>query len=183
MGCLRIGYLLDWRAEAVKIDTWRRCGYGDGFPDAGVPWDYFDINVSWGSSNIARLLIERNPWDYFDIGMPYPTVFHPRSDSDVVEWQSFVQNRNRITLSSFAGATRGPIRNDFRGMLLSHCRNESDACRVVNCAGSCCSNDMSAILEGFLNSDFCLQPRGDSFTCRSIFDCMVVGSIQVELGF
>uniref|UniRef100_A0A803PKR2 Exostosin GT47 domain-containing protein n=1 Tax=Cannabis sativa TaxID=3483 RepID=A0A803PKR2_CANSA len=141
----------------------------------------------WGSSciylpgmrNITRLLIERNPWDYFDIGVPYPTGFHPRSDSDVVEWQSFVRNRNRNTLFSFAGATRGAIRNDFRGLLLSHCRNESDACRVVNCAGSRCSNGTSAILEGFLDSDFCLQPRGDSFTRRSIFDCMVAGSIPV----
>lgn len=30
-----------------------------------------------------------------------------------------------------------------------------------------------------MESDFCLQPRGDSFTRRSIFDCMVAGSIPV----
>ena len=34
-------------------------------------------------------------------------------------------------------------------------------------------------MEAFLESDFCLQPRGDSFTRRSIFDCMVAGSIPV----
>ncbi|KAM6587549.1 hypothetical protein CsatA_010154 [Cannabis sativa] len=168
---------------------YQRSNGWDHFMTMGrITWDFRrSKDKDWGSSciylpgmrNITRLLIERNPWDYFDIGVPYPTGFHPRSDSDVVEWQSFVRNRNRNTLFSFAGATRGAIRNDFRGLLLSHCRNESDACRVVNCAGSRCSNGTSAILEGFLDSDFCLQPRGDSFTRRSIFDCMVAGSIPV----
>ena len=34
-------------------------------------------------------------------------------------------------------------------------------------------------VELFLGSRFCLQPRGDSFTRRSIFDCMVAGGIPV----
>ncbi|KAK9292186.1 hypothetical protein L1049_020146 [Liquidambar formosana] len=129
--------------------------------------------------NITRLLIERNSWDYFDVGVPYPTGFHPRSDADVRQWQDFVRTRNRTTLFTFAGATRSKFKNDFRGLLLSHCYNESDACRVVDCGGTRCSNGTSEILRVFLESDFCLQPRGDSFTRRSIFDCMVAGSIPV----
>lgn len=153
-----------------------------------ITWDFRrSKNEDWGSRciympglrNITRLLIERNPWDYFDIGVPYPTGFHPRSDSDVTRWQNFVRERHRNTLFCFAGAPRGSFKNDFRGLLLSQCRDSSGSCRVMNCAGARCSNGTSAILETFLDSEFCLQPRGDSFTRRSIFDCMLAGSIPV----
>ncbi|GAV61867.1 Exostosin domain-containing protein [Cephalotus follicularis] len=178
--------MLEW----VQDQSYYTRSYGwDHFMTMGrITWDFRrSKDEDWGSSciymagmrNITRLLIERNPWDYFDVGVPYPTGFHPRSDSDVLQWQEYVRNRNRTTLFCFAGATRGSIKNDFRGLLLSHCKNESDSCRVVDCGGSRCSNGTSAILETFLDSEFCLQPRGDSFTRRSIFDCMVAGSIPV----
>lgn len=153
-----------------------------------ITWDFRrSKDEDWGSSciymagmkNITRLLIERNPWDYFDIGIPYPTGFHPRSQSDLSRWQNFVRERKRNTLFCFAGAPRKSFKNDFRGLLLSQCRDSSGSCRVVDCAGSRCSNGTSVILETFLDSDFCLQPRGDSFTRRSIFDCMLAGSIPV----
>ncbi|XP_062153645.1 xyloglucan galactosyltransferase XLT2-like [Alnus glutinosa] len=167
---------------------YKRSNGWDHFLTMGrITWDFRrSKDRDWGSRciymsgmrNITRLLIERNPWDYFDVGVPYPTGFHPRSDSDVIEWQRFVRERNRTSLFSFAGATRGAVRNDFRGLLLGQC-NETDTCTVVNCAKSRCSNGTSAILETFLGSEFCLQPRGDSFTRRSIFDCMLAGSIPV----
>jgi hypothetical protein len=114
-------------------------------------WDSRCIYMS-GMQNITCLLIERNLWDYFDVGVPYPTGFHPRSNSDVIEWQRFIRERNRPSLFSFAGATRGAVRNDFRGLLLRQC-NETDTCTVVNCAKSRCSNGTSAILETFLGSE------------------------------
>ncbi|KAJ4706152.1 Xyloglucan galactosyltransferase [Melia azedarach] len=184
----------DWHCETMlkwvqNQPYWNRSNGWDHFMTMGrITWDFRrSKSDDWGSSciymkgmrNITRLLIERNPWDYFDIGIPYPTGFHPRSDADILQWQDFVRNRNRSTLFCFAGATRGVIKNDFRGLLLSHCKNESASCRVVNCAGSKCSNGTSAILETFLDSEFCLQPRGDSFTRRSIFDCMLAGTIPV----
>ncbi|GLT49280.1 hypothetical protein SLA2020_228480 [Shorea laevis] len=168
---------------------WNRSNGWDHFIMMGrITWDFRrSKEEDWGSSciympgmrNMTRLLIERNPWDYFDVGVPYPTGFHPRSDADILHWQDYIRSRHRSTLFCFAGATRGKIKNDFRGLLLSHCKNESSSCRVVDCAGTRCSNGTSAILETFLDSDFCLQPRGDSFTRRSIFDCMVAGSIPV----
>ncbi|PSS33127.1 Xyloglucan galactosyltransferase [Actinidia chinensis var. chinensis] len=168
---------------------WNRSNGWDHFTTMGrITWDFRRSNDDdWGSRciylpgmrNITRLLIERNQWDYFDVGVPYPTGFHPWTDSDVVTWQDFVRTRKRNTLYCFAGATRGFIKNDFRGVLLSQCYNESGSCRIVNCGGSKCANGSSAILETFLDSNFCLQPRGDSFTRRSIFDCMVAGSIPV----
>lgn len=102
-----------------------------------------------------------------------------RSDSDIIAWQDHVRTRPRSTLFCFAGAPRRSIKNDFRGLLLDQCREAPGSCRAVNCTGVKCSNGTSAILETFLDSKFCLQPRGDSFTRRSIFDCMVAGSIPV----
>ncbi|CAN0902622.1 Xyloglucan galactosyltransferase XLT2 [Linum grandiflorum] len=170
-------------------DYFKRSNGWDHFLTMGrITWDFRRSEQNdWGSRciylpgmrNITRLLIERNPWDYFDVGVPYPTGFHPRSDSDVVLWQEFVRRRNRSTLFSFAGASRKSFKNDFREILINHCINESDACRVVNCGATKCANGSAAILETFLDSDFCLQPRGDSFTRRSIFDCMIAGSIPV----
>ncbi|OIV91479.1 hypothetical protein TanjilG_02097 [Lupinus angustifolius] len=153
-----------------------------------ITWDFRRSNDhDWGSSciykprmrNITRLLIEKNPWDYFDVAVPYPTGFHPASASDVTRWQSFVRGRRRNALFCFAGAPRKEFKNDFRGVLLNQCRDSGNSCRAVNCSGSRCANGTSAILESFLDSDFCLQPRGDSFTRRSIFDCMIAGSIPV----
>ncbi|KAL3755868.1 hypothetical protein ACJRO7_002854 [Eucalyptus globulus] len=168
---------------------YKRSNGWDHFITMGrITWDFRrSKDQDWGSSciytpgmrNITRLVIERNSWDYFDVGVPYPTGFHPRSDADVAEWQDFVRARPRPALFCFAGAKRGAIRNDFRGILLSQCRAEPDACRAVDCGGSRCANGTSEILETFLGSKFCLQPRGDSFTRRSIFDCMVAGSIPV----
>ncbi|XP_052183518.1 xyloglucan galactosyltransferase XLT2 [Diospyros lotus] len=168
---------------------WKRLDGWDHFITMGrISWDFRrSKDGDWGSSciympgmrNITRLLIERNPWDYFDVGVPYPTGFHPSTASDVVTWQGFVRTRHRTTLFCFAGATRGFIKNDFRGVLLGQCYGQPESCRVVDCAGSKCSNGSSAVLETFLGSEFCLQPRGDSFTRRSIFDCMVAGSIPV----
>ncbi|KAI3864781.1 hypothetical protein MKX03_034993 [Papaver bracteatum] len=144
-------------------------------------------NNDWGSSfirmpgmqNITSLLIERNPWDYFDIGVPYPTGFHPKSESELIQWQDFVSSRPRRTLFSFAGAKRGPaVQNGFRGILLDQCREASNRCKLVDCGENRCTRT-SVVLETFSESEFCLQPNGGSFTRKSIFDCMIAGSIPV----
>ncbi|KAL8557032.1 hypothetical protein ACS0TY_004486 [Phlomoides rotata] len=178
--------MLDWVSDQPffqKSKGW------DHFITLGrITWDFRrSKDQDWGSSciymprthNITRLLIEKHPWDYFDIAVPYPTGFHPRSVDDVRTWQDFVSSRDRRTLFCFAGGTRGFIKNDFRGVLLNQCYSEPGSCRVADCGGSKCMNGSSAILETFLDSKFCLQPRGDSLTRRSIFDCMVAGSIPV----
>ncbi|XP_021730197.1 xyloglucan galactosyltransferase XLT2-like [Chenopodium quinoa] len=141
-----------------------------------ITWDFrWYGDQGWGSrcitmpsmTNVTRLLIEKNPWDYF-----------ADQPSDVVLWQEFVRSRERRSLFCFAGGTRGWVENDFRGLLLSQCQDSFESCRLVDCSGGQgCGT--SVILESFLDSEFCLQPRGDSFTRRSIFDCMLAGSIPV----
>ncbi|TYH77597.1 hypothetical protein ES332_D04G165000v1 [Gossypium tomentosum] len=72
-----------------------------------------------------------------------PIGFHPRSDSDIVQWQNFVRNCHCKTLFCFTGAPHTAIKNDFKGLLLNHCNNASGSYKVVDCTGSCCSNDTS----------------------------------------
>ncbi|KAK7838278.1 xyloglucan galactosyltransferase xlt2 [Quercus suber] len=178
--------LLRWVQEQP---FWKRSSGSDHFITLGrMVWDFRRSGENdWGSSfvymegmrNIQRLVIERSPWDPLDAGVPYPTGFHPRSDADVLEWQDYVSTHKRTSQFCFAGGTRGAFKNDFRGYLLSYCKNESDSCRVVDCSGTRCYNGASAILDMFLGSDFCLQPRGDTYTRRSVFDCIVAGSIPV----
>ncbi|KAH7847367.1 hypothetical protein Vadar_025281 [Vaccinium darrowii] len=163
---------------------WKRSNGSDHFvmmgrlTDSDTEWGSRFIHMD-GMENIVRLTVERSLWDQKEIAVPYPTVFHPRSVSDVTEWQRFVRTRTRSSLFTFVGATRGTVRNDFRGVLLSQCRNESGSCRFVDCAETRCVDGTTSILEAFLGSVFCLQPRGDGYTRRSVFDCMLAGSIPV----
>ncbi|KAF5769672.1 putative exostosin [Helianthus annuus] len=176
---------------------WRRSNGSDHVLVLGrITWDFrrlTDPEKLWGSTflnmpemqNVTRLTIERAPYDYHDIGVPYPTGFHPTSVTDIRTWQSFVRTYNRTSLFTFVGAAREDIGDDIRGLLLRTCRNESGsgsgsgACRVVDCALTPCANGSKEIIEALLGSEFCLQPRGDSFTRRSVFDCMIAGSVPV----
>ncbi|CAK9183284.1 unnamed protein product [Ilex paraguariensis] len=184
----------DWHCETMlrwvqNQPYWRRFNGSDHFIMLGrVTWDFRRSNdADWGTSfinmplmqNIIRLTIEQSQWDPLDVGVPYPTGFHPRSASEVHQWQNFVRTRKRKTLFAFAGGKRPGMKNDFRSLLLSYCYKESDSCRVVDCGRTRCQDGTSAILEAFIDSDFCLQPRGDSYTRRSQFDCMLAGSIPV----
>ncbi|XP_057806730.1 xyloglucan galactosyltransferase XLT2-like [Salvia miltiorrhiza] len=167
---------------------WRRSNGSDHFILLGrMTWDFRrSRDEEWGSSfiymplmkRILRLAVERDPWDQHEVSVPYPTGFHPKSKFEVDQWLDFVRTRNRTSLFTFVGGKR-EMKGDFRAILLSHCYNESSSCRVVDCSGTRCYDGTSEIQEAFLDSDFCLQPRGDAYTRRSTFDCMLAGSIPV----
>ncbi|XP_047324542.1 xyloglucan galactosyltransferase XLT2-like [Impatiens glandulifera] len=171
---------------------WKRSNGSDHIIMLGrLTWDFrrlINSDNDWGTSllhmpamrNIIRICVERNPWDHLEIAVPYPTVFHPRTAADTLSWQNFIRNRNRTSLFTFVGGARRTIQNDFRGLLLNQCLNDSGGtCHHVDCARSGCVNGTTKIMEAFLSSDFCLQPRGDGYTRRSVFDCMLSGSIPV----
>ncbi|KAI3462718.1 hypothetical protein Pfo_019381 [Paulownia fortunei] len=183
----------DWHCERLLSwvkdqPPWRRSNGSDHFLMLGrMTWDFRrSRDEDWGSSlihmplmkRILRLAVERDPWDKLEISVPYPTGFHPKSKSEMDQWLDFVHTRNRTSLFTFVGGKR-KVKGDFRTILLSHCYNESGSCRVVDCSGTRCYDGTSEILEAFLDSDFCLQPRGDAYTRRSTFDCMLAGSIPV----
>jgi hypothetical protein len=179
--------LLRWLTNQTAF---RRSGGWDHFITLGrITWDFRRYgNDGWGTNfvlmpgmaNVTRLVIEGDRQDAMDVGVPYPTGFHPRIAADVRAWQRHVLSRNRTNLFGFAGAPRSGFRNDFRDVLLEECEDAGRAhCRAVDCRGTRCNNDTAAVTKLFLDSRFCLQPRGDSYTRRSLFDCMVAGAIPV----
>ncbi|CAN6480306.1 unnamed protein product [Victoria cruziana] len=178
--------LLEWLR---RQEWWQRSGGRDHFLMLGrITWDFRRSQAqAWGSSflsmpemqKVTRLLLERDPWDTRDMAVPYPTSFHPRCDADIDRWLLHVRSVARVTLFSFAGATRSSFRGDFRAEVLRQCQAAGGRCRSVDCREARCESNTSATIGLFLESEFCLQPRGDSFTRRSVFDCMVAGAIPV----
>lgn len=180
--------MLEW---VQKQRYWKKSNGSDHFTTIGrITWDFrrlTDPGKIWGSTflnmpemkRVTRFIIEKAPADDRDVSVPYPTGFHPENRDILNQWQNLARGYNRSSLFTFIGATRGWVNRDFRGLLLSYCYNESSSCRVVDCSVTQCSTDSSVILETLLGSEFCLQPRGDSFTRRSVFDCMVAGSVPV----
>ncbi|TVU16069.1 hypothetical protein EJB05_39617, partial [Eragrostis curvula] len=179
--------LLRWLRNQTSF---RRSGGWDHFLTLGrITWDFRRYgDDGWGTNfvfmpgmeNLTRLSIEADPTDPMEVGVPYPTGFHPHVAADVRAWQRHVLSRKRSKLFGFAGAPRVGFRDDFRDVLLEECEDAGrERCRSVDCRGSQCTGNGAAVLELFLDSKFCLQPRGDSFTRRSLFDCMVAGAVPV----
>ncbi|MCO5583955.1 hypothetical protein L7F22_037873 [Adiantum nelumboides] len=175
----------DW---LIKQPAWKKSGgRADHFMMVGrITWDFRrSREEDWGSGfftkpamqNITKLLIERNPWDNKEMGVPYPTNFHPQSDADLVAWQNHIKGLKRNNLFSFAGAPRDKFPDDFRRILFEQC-SQAEQCRSLVCSNGTC-DDNQETMEFFMDSTFCLQPRGDSFTRRSTFDCLLAGSIPV----
>ncbi|XP_066346126.1 xyloglucan galactosyltransferase XLT2-like [Miscanthus floridulus] len=179
--------LLSW----LHAQPWYRRSHGwDHFIALGrITWDFRrTTDAGWGGSfltmpgvaNVTRLVIERDPWDGMDVGIPYPTGFHPRTAADVRAWQRYVARRPRPRLFAFAGAPRSAIKGDFRALLLEECQAAgAAACGALDCAEGRCIKNNALVMELFMGARFCLQPRGDSFTRRSLFDCLVAGAVPV----
>jgi hypothetical protein len=179
--------LLRWLRNQTSF---QRSGGWDHFITLGrITWDFRRYgDDGWGTNfvvmpgmeNVTRLSIEADPLDPREVGVPYPTGLHPRAAADVRAWQRHVLSLPRARLFGFAGAPRAGFRDDFRDVLLEECEDSGcDRCRAVDCTGTRCTDNGAAVLKLFLGSKFCLQPRGDSFTRRSLFDCMVAGAVPV----
>ncbi|KAI3845240.1 hypothetical protein MKW98_009306 [Papaver atlanticum] len=154
-----------------------------------ISWDFRRRDGElWGTKfleldqmqNPLKLLIERQPWHVNDIGVPHPTHFHPHSDSDIVEWKSKISQSDRRSLISFAGAARPGAPDNIRSTLIKQCTSVADEgiCRFHNCVSGGCDQPES-LIELFMESEFCLQPPGDSPTRKSVFDSLISGCIPV----
>lgn len=145
-------------------------------------------NPSWGTKfleldqlqNPIKLLIERQPWHPNDVGIPHPTFFHPHSDDEVFAWQWKAIRSERKYLVGFAGGARPDSSENIRSVLIDHCAAAEDGrlCRHVNCTTGDCDHP-KVVIELFLESEFCLQPPGDSPTRKSVFDSLISGCIPV----
>ncbi|KAL3617350.1 hypothetical protein CASFOL_038763 [Castilleja foliolosa] len=171
---------------------WKKFNGTDHFMTIGrITWDFrrlTDPSRTWGSSflnmpamqRVTRFIVEKYPGDEMDVSVPYPTGFHPKTKDNLILWQNFIRAYNRSGLFSFIKETTSDwAGNDFRAHLRTVCLTEPNSCRAVDCAVTQCSTNSTVILSALLESKFCLQPKGDSFTSRSVFDCMVAGSVPV----
>ncbi|KAF5729991.1 putative Xyloglucan galactosyltransferase KATAMARI1 [Tripterygium wilfordii] len=154
-----------------------------------ISWDFRRTSEDlWGTrlleldqmQNPVKLLIERQPWHVNDIGIPHPTFFHPHSDDDILAWQMKIISANRNHLASFAGAARPNAAENIRSILINQCisTNTSSTCQFLNCNSGGCDQPQS-VISLFMESEFCLQPPGDSPTRKSVFDSLIAGCIPV----
>ncbi|KAH9534753.1 hypothetical protein CY35_17G020300 [Sphagnum magellanicum] len=158
-----------------------------------ITWDFrreTDDEGDWGNKlfvlpaclNMTLLVIEASHLHQNDVGIPYPTYFHPSLDSQIHRWQQRMRQASRPWLFSFAGASRtealgGSIRED----IISQC-SDSSRCKLLACQNDADNNiclQPHHLMKLFSNSVFCVQPPGDSYTRRSIFDSMLAGCIPV----
>lgn len=166
----------------------RNSGKDHVFVLGKISWDFRrNDDSSWGTrfleldqmQNPIKLLIERQPWHVNDIGIPHPTYFHPHSDDDIISWQLKLIRSSRRNLVSFAGAPRPDQPDNMRSMLISQCKSaDNGVCHFLNCSSGGCDQPES-VIELFMESEFCLQPPGDSPTRKSVFDSLVSGCIPV----
>ncbi|CAH2080166.1 unnamed protein product [Thlaspi arvense] len=168
-------------------ESWRRhAGKDHVFVLGKVTWDFRRVNVPWGSrflelqemQNPTKLLIERQPWQVNDIAIPHPTYIHPQTDEDIVNWQIKIMTKPRRSLVSFAGGARPDNPDSIRSTLIEQCISSDEQCRFLSCTNGSCKNPEN-VIELFQDSEFCLQPPGDSATRRSVFDSLISGCIPV----
>ncbi|XP_061369184.1 probable xyloglucan galactosyltransferase GT14 [Gastrolobium bilobum] len=179
--------LVQWLANRPE---WKKMWGRDHFLVSGrISWDLrrqYDSESYWGSKfrflpeslNMSMLAIEASSWNN-DYAIPYPTSFHPSKDSEVFQWQSKIRHQKRPYLFAFTGAPRPENEKSLRGNVIEQCR-ASSACKFIDCSnvGENCDNPIN-VMKVFESSVFCLQPPGDSYTRRSIFDSMLAGCIPV----
>ncbi|XP_059632069.1 probable xyloglucan galactosyltransferase GT12 [Cornus florida] len=169
---------------------WRSMYGKDHFFVAGrVTWDFRrhgDNYTNWGNKlmllpeakNMTMLAIESSPWSSNDFAIPYPTYFHPSTDREVFRWQSKLKRQKRRYLFSFIGAARPTLQDSIRGQIIKQCLASKRKCRLLDCSSRKCYNPVH-VMKMFQKSTFCLQPSGDSYTRRSMFDSILAGCIPV----
>ena len=180
--------LVKWLAARPE---WKKMWGRDHFLVAGrINWDFrrdHKNESDWGnellnfseSRNMTMLVIESSPWNNNDFAIPYPTYFHPSRDDDVFEWQNRMRRQKRRFLFSFAGARRPNLHESIRNEIIDQCLASRRKCRFLECDKSQKCHKPVFLMKLFQSSVFCLQPPGDSYTRRSIFDSILAGCIPV----
>ncbi|PSR91569.1 Xyloglucan galactosyltransferase [Actinidia chinensis var. chinensis] len=164
-------------------------------------WD-FSQSVScdqpiWGTSflelpefyNITALILESRTWPWQEQAIPYPTSFHPPNTALFEAWMTRVRQSRRSTLMVFAGGGGSSSSPNIRRSIRLECENSansseindeySKSCEFIDCSNGVCEHDPIRFMRPMLQSDFCLQPPGDTPTRRSTFDGIIAGCIPV----
>ncbi|KAG9448060.1 hypothetical protein H6P81_014188 [Aristolochia fimbriata] len=188
---------------AVELDeylgrqpAWGRSHGGDHFLALGrTAWDFMRDDddagaVDFGANrllklprvrNMSVLTVERHPWQGVNQrGIPYASYFHPSTTEEMTAWQEGVRRAHRPYLFSFVGAPRSGVEKAaVRDAILRRCE-ASPRCLAVRCgSGASACHEPGRVLDAMRRSMFCMQPAGDSFTRRSVFDSVLAGCIPV----
>uniref|UniRef100_A0A6V7QYC0 Exostosin GT47 domain-containing protein n=1 Tax=Ananas comosus var. bracteatus TaxID=296719 RepID=A0A6V7QYC0_ANACO len=127
---------------------------------------------------------------------PHPSYFHPRSADELTAWQEEVRRTERTHLFAFVGGARtGGQQEVMRALVLEQC-GSSSRCLLLDCKGGSkdCRTPGSLlnckrgskdcrtpgrVMDVLMRAEFCLQPQGDTFTRRSVFDSVLAGCVPV----
>jgi xyloglucan galactosyltransferase MUR3 len=173
-----------------RPEWWLHGGRDHFFVSGRITYDYrrpTEEDMSWGNKlmllpetkNFTLLAIESAPLTTNEVAIPYPTYFHPSSESEIASWVETVRSMDRPWLFAFVGARRPKQAMSIRDHLINQCA-QSDECRLLQCSsGKHSCHSPTRIIKLFKHSKFCLQPTGDSFTRRSTFDSILSGCIPV----
>ncbi|CAM0878887.1 unnamed protein product [Alopecurus aequalis] len=181
--------MADW---LVRRPEWRAMGGRDHFMVAGrCTWDFLrdPKGPGYGNAlmtfpairNMTVLAFEASPWHGNDFGVPYPSHFHPSSDAQVVAWQSRMHGLERRWLWCFAGGSRPDFRKTGRSQIMEQCRRSSRCALLGKAPAMGKSPAPSRAMRLLESAEFCIQPRGDSYTRKSVFDSILAGCIPVFL--
>ncbi|XP_051200273.1 xyloglucan galactosyltransferase KATAMARI1 homolog [Lolium perenne] len=177
--------LVEW---LLARPEWRVMGGRDHFMVAGrIIWDFLrepGFTGRGGNSlltfpairNLTVLGAEASPWHGIDFGVPYPSHFHFSSDADVAGWQGRMRRAERKWLWGFAGASRPSSKKTVRSQIIEQCGRSSRCAMFGRTTTAYTPGRTMKLLE---SAEFCVQPRGDSFTRKSTFDSILAGCIPV----
>ncbi|KAM0862665.1 hypothetical protein ACQ4PT_045126 [Festuca glaucescens] len=179
--------MADW---LVRRPEWRAMGGRDHFMLVGrCTWDFLrGPDGGWGNAlmtypairNMTVLSVEASPWHGNDFAVPFPSHFHPSSDSEVIAWQHLMRRQERQRLWCFAGYSRPSSKRTVRAQIMEQCGRSSRCAMLGGEAAATPGNYSPGHAMRLLESaEFCLQPRGDGFTRKSTFDAILAGCIPV----
>uniref|UniRef100_A0A6V7QWV8 Exostosin GT47 domain-containing protein n=1 Tax=Ananas comosus var. bracteatus TaxID=296719 RepID=A0A6V7QWV8_ANACO len=132
-------------------------------------------------ANVSILTIERFVWDGKNqFGIPYPSYFHPRSADELTAWQEEMRRAERTHLFAFVGGARTKGQKEvMRALVLEQCGSSSRCLRLECKRGSKDCRTPGRVMDVLMRAEFCLQPQGDTFTRRSVFDSVLAGCVPV----
>ncbi|KAG0458075.1 hypothetical protein HPP92_023232 [Vanilla planifolia] len=194
---LRDSLALRFASFLPMLPSWpRRRGHDHFLVIGRTAWDFMRSpppTTDFGANpllllpetqNLSVLTVERHPWHGRNqFAVPYPSYFHPSSASEVTAWSAAVLASPRTHLFAFVGGARPPAveKAAARAEILRQCAASPTRCLQIECRPDdptqCYKPDR--VLAVLRRAEFCLQPPGDSFTRRSVFDAVLAGCVPV----
>ncbi|KAF2298106.1 hypothetical protein GH714_014765 [Hevea brasiliensis] len=139
--------------------------------------------------DLVKWLVEKPEWkkmlgrDHFLVAGRLLGILEGKLIMSLIGVASLDEKTNKTILFSFAGAPRPDLLGSVRGKIIEECIASNNFCKLLECdyginGAINCDNPVN-VMRLFQNSVFCLQPPGDSYTRRSMFDSILAGCIPV----